>query len=101
MDDLDNGSHIRELDDSGDGDGLPEAYKHIYGTDNYEWNNYKRPNDSDIYEFGEKKIFLFDFQESLRIPCKDNQAIFGFSYMEQSSLSPNSIETTGKKSAGT
>ena len=57
MDDLDNGSHIRELDDSGDDDGLPEAYKHIYGTGNYEWNNYKRPNDSDIYESGEKKIF--------------------------------------------
>ena len=58
MDDLDNGSHIREFDDSGDGDGLPEAYKHIYGTDNYEWNNYKRPNDSDIYEFSEKKNFF-------------------------------------------
>ena len=41
MNDLGNGSHIPALDDSGNDDGLPEAYKHIYGTDNYEWNNYK------------------------------------------------------------
>ena len=58
MDDLDNGSGIRELDDSDDDDGLPEAYKHIYGTNNYEWNNYKRPNDSDICGFGEEKYFF-------------------------------------------
>ena len=101
MDDLDKGSHIPELDDSDDDDRLPEVNKHIYGTDNYEWNNFKRPNDSDIYEFGEEKYFLFNFQESLRIrytkDIKNNKVIFGFSYVAQFYLPPNSIETTGKK----
>ena len=100
MDDSDNTSLIPELDDSDNDDSLPEAYKHIYGTDNYEWNNFKQHNDSDIYEFGEEKYFLFNFHESLRMPFKDNKAIFGFSYMAQFYLPPNSIETHGK-TAGT
>ena len=73
------GKLILESDDSDDDDDLPKAYKHIYGTDNYEWNNYKRPNDSDILEFGEENYFLSNFLKSPWIPSNDNKAIFGFS----------------------
>ena len=97
MDDLDSRSNIPKFNDSDDDDSLPEVYKHIQGTDNYEWNNYKQPNGSYIYEFGEKKCFLFNFQESLCILSKDNKAIFGFSYMTQFYLPRNSIKTTRKK----
>ena len=54
--------NIPKLDDSGDDDSLPDAYKHMYGTDNYEWDNYNRPNNSYIYKFGEEKYFCSTFK---------------------------------------
>ena len=102
MNALDNGSHVPELDDSDDDDSLPEAYKHIYGTDNCEWNNYKRPNDSAIYEFGEEKYFLFNFQESLRIPSKNYTSLHFWIFLYGAILSSSKQHRNNrKKTAGT
>ena len=97
MNALDNGSHVPELDDSDDDDSLPEAYKHIYGTDNYEWNNYKRPNDSAIYEIGEEKYFLFNFQESLRIPSKNYTSLHFWIFLYGPILSSSKQHRNNRK----
>ena len=61
---------------------IPEQYRHIYATDNYEWNDCKGPTGEE-YQFNEDKCFLLSFRRWLRIPSKGNKNIYGFNYMAQ------------------
>ena len=77
-------------------EGLPEECKHIYSTDNYGWNDYNQH--LEIFEFGEEKYFLFNFQSSLLILSKNNTVFQNFYTRSIFTIQVRMIKTTINKS---
>ena len=78
-----------------DDERVTELYRHICGTNDYKWNNYKRPT-GEIYEFNEEKYFLFNFRNTLRMSSKNNTE-FSFKFSCTASSFNSSKESDPKK----
>ena len=61
---------------------MPEAKRSVYGTDNYEWNHYKKPK-GEVCDFSKHEYFFKKFRYSLIMPTKNNVTVNPFLPMAQ------------------
>ena len=73
---------------------IPDRMLPVYGTDNYEWNHYKKTK-GDVCEFRGGSSYLSSFLYSLYAPTKDNKEIKKFLLMAKNyvgELTPSTLK---------